>query len=63
MGDSLNVINLLKGNSLLGWDISNMMEELRNIIDKVEHINLIHDYTEANHMADYLADKVVNWEE
>lgn len=58
--DSLNVIELLRGSDTLGWEFSSMIEEARRILDLVQNMSIVHNYKEANAMADRLASDVVS---
>lgn len=61
--DSLNVINMLRGNSSLGWDIKYMIDESRSIINRIENFIIQHNYREDNKMVDYIIDETMNMKE
>lgn len=52
VGDSLNVIKLLRGSVAPRWEIRSMIEEARGILETVECISIHHNYKEANSIAD-----------
>ena len=58
-GDSLNIINYLKGIVPPSWKIQNLIEETHTDFGKFKKIHRGHVYREANPAVDWLANKAV----
>ena len=58
-GDSLNIINCLKGVVLPLWTIQNIIEETCANLGKFKRVHIGHVYREENPTADWFANKAV----
>ena len=58
-GDSLNIINCLKGVVSPSWKIQNLIEETRIDLGKFKKVHIGHVYREANPTANWFSNKVV----
>ena len=54
-GDSLNIINMLNGKSLITWSIEASVMEIKTLMDKFEKVIFSHSYCEGNVVADWIA--------
>ena len=58
-GDSLNIINTLNNKNSISWLIEAMVMEIKSLIHKFEKVVISHTYREANGVADWVANHVV----
>ena len=58
-GDSLNIINTLNNKNSISWSIEAMVMEIKSLIQKFEKVVISHTYREANGVADWIANHVV----
>ena len=56
-GDSKNIIDCLNKKTEPTWMVGNIIEESIQILSTFKNIHMAHEYREANHVADRLA----NW--
>lgn len=61
-GDSLNIIQVLKGISSVSWNIANIIKNAKTILNNYVSIILTHTFKEGNKVADILANEGVNLE-
>jgi ribonuclease HI len=58
-GESLNIINCIKGHAPPSWMISNIIEDLRSNLGKFKRTFINHTYREANSVVDWFTNDVV----
>ena len=58
-GDSLNIINTLNNKNSISWSIEATVMEIKSLIQKFEKVVISHTYREANGVADWIANHVV----
>lgn len=61
-GDSLNIIQALKGTSSVSWNITNLVKSAKYLLNNYVSISIIHTLREGNKVADLLANEGVNLE-
>ena len=58
-GDSINIINMLNNKNSITWSIEATIMEIKSLINKFEKVIISHTYYEANGVADWVANHVV----
>ena len=58
-GDSLNIINMLNNKKSFTWLIQVIVMEIKSLINKFEKVIISHTYHEANGVADWFTNHVV----
>ena len=58
-GDSLNIINCIKGLTTPSWTIANVIEDIKSNLDKFKRTYVSHVFREANPVADWFANDAI----
>ena len=58
-GDSLNIVNMLNGKSLITWLTEASVMEIKSLMNKFEKVFVSHSFYEGNIVADWISNQAL----